>query len=90
MDMSICGGGSRCATDKGQSRDRTFAPGKLLNIEEHCSCLAVLTHEVREMMLDEPVRQYLAMSARIETEETNMQTNEDRLKLNLANGNRIA
>ena len=30
------------------------------------------------------------MSARIETEETNMQTYEDRLKLNVTNGDRVA
>ena len=88
--MSICGGETRCATDMGELRDRAFAPRNLLKIEKHCSCIAVLTNEVREMMLNEPIRQCLAMSARIETEETNMQTNEDRLKLNLANGNRIA
>ena len=62
----------------------------LLEIEEHCGCIAVLTHEMREMMLNEPIRQCLAMSARIETKETNMQTYKDRLKLSQANGGRVA
>ena len=45
---------------------------------------------MRKMILNEPIRQSLAMSARIETQKTNMQTYEDRLKLNMANGDRVA
>ena len=44
----------------------------LLEIEEHCGCIAVLTHEMRKMMLNEPIRQCLAMSARIETKKANV------------------
>ena len=74
----------------GQSRARTLAPGMLLKIEEHCSCIAVFTHRVREMMLNEPIRQCLAKSARMEAEEANVQTYEDRLKRSQANGGRVA
>jgi hypothetical protein len=61
-----------------------------LKIEKHRSCIAVLTHEMRKMMLNKPIRKCLPMSASIEAEEANMQTYEDRLKLNLANGDRVA
>ena len=47
------------------------------------------THEVRQMMLDKPIREALTMSTGIETKKANVEPYNDRPELTFTNRNRI-
>ena len=57
----------------------------ILEITKHDGCKIMATHEVREMVLDEPIREALTMSASIEAKKTNVKPYDDRAELAFTN-----